>query len=261
MKGSPRRWLRLAFAVGGCALVSAAAPSAFAAETSAAQLTRVMKRVTLNAQNGTARPAKTGAAVPAGATLRTSAEAQAEVTLPGAVITRLGGKTAVRLTDKGVELAEGLILFQVPERAGGTIIQTGALNLSSRGGTGLIERNGDAYAKVLVLEGEARVFTRRLGESIVMTPGQLLITSPTGEGLPEPVHFAIEHLYKTSLLLNNDFAPLPRREAILRAIQKQKNDPRFIPTNLVIFGRGTLVNLLPPSAKPAASPLPAPRKR
>ena len=84
-----------------------------------------------------------------------------------------------------------------------------------------------------------------------MTAGQLLITSPKAEGLPEPVHFDIEHLYKTSLLTNNDFAPLGSRAAILQAIAKQKSDPQFVPTNLVIFGRGTLVNLIPPSKTPA----------
>ncbi len=117
-------------------------------------------------------------------------------------------------------------------------------------GTGLIERNAGAYLKVLVLEGEVRVYTRRFGESIVVGPGQLLITNPAADRLPEPVHFNIEQLYKTSALTRAPFAPLPSRAAILRAIAKQKSDPQFVPTNLVIFGRGTLVNLIPPKPTP-----------
>ncbi len=149
-----------------------------------------------------------------------------------------------------LDLPEGLALFQVSRQAPSLKITTGSINVSARGGTGLIERNGKAYVKILVLEGEARVYTKRLGESIVMTPGQLLITSPAADRLPEPVYFAIEQLYKTSLLLNASFAPLASRDAILLAIKKQKSDPHFVPTNLMIFGRGTLVNLLPPNPTP-----------
>ena len=150
-----------------------------------------------------------------------------------------------------LQLNEGLLLFQAARSASqAPKLKCGALSLNIRGSTGLIERNASAYLKILILEGEARVYTRRLGESIVLTAGQLLITNPTTDRLPEAVHFNIEQLYKTSVLTSAAFAPLPSRAAILRAIAEQKNDPQFVPTNLVIFGRGTLVNLIPPSPSP-----------
>lgn len=231
----------------------------FAADLSAVRVSRVLKDVKLVPPGSGGRAVKSGEIVPMGATLRTGAAARAEITLPGPAVVRLGGKTALALSANGWELGDGLVLFQVPKQGSAPKIKTGAINAEVRGSTGLMERNGGAYVKILILEGEARIYTSRLGESIVMTAGQLLITSPKAEGLPEPVHFDIEHLYKTSLLTNNDFAPLGSRELIVQAIQKQKSDPQFIPTNLVIFGRGTLVNLVPPKPAPVRAPRPSSR--
>lgn len=223
-----------------------------AASESAARVSRVLQDVKVDFAQDKSRPAKVGDVLTAGAVVRTGNDARAEITLPGSSVTRLGGKSVFKIGDNArvVDLGEGLALFQVSRQAPAIKITTGSLNLEARGGTGLIERNGKAYVKILILEGEARVYTKRLGESIVMTPGQLLITGPAANGLPEPVYFAIEQLYKTSLLLNSGFAPLASRAAILEAIQKQKSDPRFVPTNLMIYGRGTLVNLLPPGPSP-----------
>ena len=240
---------RLAFALGS-ALLLGGAPNFSAADLSAARVSRVLKEVKLAAPGSSGRAVKAGETVPVGATLRTGAAARAEMTLPGPAVVRLGGKTALALSANGWELGEGLVLFQAPRQVGAAKIKTGAINAEVGGSTGLMERNGGAYVKILILEGNARIYTSRLGESIVMTAGQLLITSPKAEGLPEPVHFDIEHLYKTSLLTNSDFAPLGSRASILQAIAKQKSDPQFVPTNLVIFGRGTLVNLVPPKQTP-----------
>lgn len=226
-----------------------------------ARVSRVLQDVKVDAGTGKSRPAKIGDVLPAGSVVRTGNEARAEITLPGGSVARLGGKSVLKIggNARELDLQEGLALFQVSRRAPTLKLTTGSINVSARAGTGLIERNGKAYVKILLLEGESRVYTKRLGESIVMMPGQLLITNPATAGLPEPVHFAIEQLYKTSLLLNSGFAPLASRAAILQAIEKQKNDPRFVPTNLMIYGRGTLVNLLPPSPSPSprGSPVPA----
>ncbi len=212
----------------------------------------------IDAGQGKSRAARTGDVLAAGAIVRTGRDARAEITLPDSGVARFGGKSVFTIGGDGrvMDLKEGLALFQASRQSAEIKIQIGSINVAVHGGTGLIERNGNAYVKILILDGEARVYTKRLGESIVMTPGQLLISGPSAMGLPEPVYFAIEQLYKTSQLVNSDFAPLASRDSILRAIQKQKSDPRFVPTNLVIYGRGTLVNLLPPTPAPPARPSP-----
>jgi hypothetical protein len=158
----------------------------------------------------------------------------------------------VRLRRQGsdLELQEGAVLFQVPKSVRGATIATAGITVATPGTTGLIERYGTAYVKILVLEGTARVYLKKIGESVLVAPGQMLITRPGAATLPEPVHFDIAQLLKTSLLTSRDFGPLASGGRIEEEIRKQRNDPNFTPTNLVIYGRGTLVTLVPPT--PAA---------
>jgi hypothetical protein len=161
-----------------------------------------------------------------------------------------------------LELHHGAVLFQVPAGLYDAKITTGGINVAPAGTTGIIERFGSSYVKILVLEGTARVYVDTVGESVLVNPGQLLITKPGAKTLPEAVHFNIAQLVKTSLLTGRDFAPLASRARIAEEIRKQQNDPNFTPTNLVIYGRGTLVTLVPPTPGPAASPKPrAPSRR
>src|SRR5207237_10177189 len=65
-----------------------------------------------------------------------------------------------------------------------------------------------------------------------------------------------ERLLKTSLLII-DFPPLGRRNLIAKESEKQqraKSKRTLIDTNLVIFGKGTLVSLTNPVQPNAATP-------
>jgi len=200
-----------------------------------------------------------------GTAIRTGVDSRAEIAFDGQSLVRSGANTLflVRKGTRDLDLEEGAILFSVPLGISGPTIKTGALTVEIAGTTGIIERHGGEYVKILLLQGEGRAYLRRIGESVLIQAGQLLITKPQAESLPEPVNYDIGQLYKTSLLTNLDFAPLQSKSLIDQEIEKQKSDPNFIPTNLVIFGRGTVVNLVEPtpssagSADPTASPSPA----
>ncbi len=233
----------------------------FGAAAEAAQVTRAIRNVQVLPAQGAASAAKAGTPVPDGAALRTGPDARAELTFSDRTVTRLGGKTILRVkaSARDLHLEEGAVLFHAPRQARGARIATGTITAAITGTTGLVERFGTAYFKLLVLEGTARVFVPKLGESVLVTAGQMLISKPDARVLPEPVHFNIEHLYRTSLLTRREFAPLPSHDAILQAIRKQKSDPKLLETNLIIYGRGTLVNLVestptPAAAKPPTSP-------
>ena len=108
------------------------------------------------------------------------------------------------------------------------------------------------------LEGTARLYLkRRWGESVLIRPGQMLITNPDAKGgLPDPVDVDLERLLKTSLLII-DFPPLGRQSLIAKESEKQqraKSKRTLIDTNLVIFGKGTLVSLTNPAQTNAAAP-------
>jgi hypothetical protein len=100
--------------------------------------------------------------------------------------------------------------------------------------------------------------TNRLGESLLLQPGQLLITKPDVTALPEPADFDIAREMKTCLLVR-EFQPLPSQPRIESEEQKQLNliaRGTYLPSNLVIFGRGTQVTVVgAPSTTPPPKPV------
>ncbi len=238
-----------------------------AAGVEEARFTQVFKDVKVSSPQAAPRPARLGSALGGGATIRVGPKSRSELTLVDQTIARLGANTTVRLAERGhtLNLDEGAILFQTPKGGSGFQISTGAIVAASTGATGLIERHAHFYMKFLLLEGEARVSVpTRTGESILMRPGQILITKPEVTSLPDPAYFDIARVMKTCQLVS-EFRPLASRNLIEREEQKQSDltsKGTYVPSNLVIFGRGTLVSLVPPEPagtnehKTAASPQP-----
>lgn len=251
---------------GFAALVALLILSGNASAAVPARVTRVVKNVSLVRPGGGTQAVAPNQSIGPGAVIRTGPEARAELTFADTAVMRLGGKTSLRLGDQLI-LDEGAVLFDAPGRAASGTIRTGTITVEGAGATGIIERFGRLYAKIMVLQGTARVFLPEVvGESILLTPGEILILKPEAKALPEPVNYNISHLYKTSLLAHHEFGRLPGDAQIVAEIAKQQSDPNLIPTNLVIQGRGTLVRLVDPAkvpAKPkaAASPTPTPTPR
>jgi hypothetical protein len=229
-----------------------------------ARFTCVVKDVSLVRQGAAGRAAVPNESIGSGAVVRTGTDARAELTFVDRAVMRLGGKTMVRLGED-LTLEEGALLFDAPRGASSATIRTGKINLEGAGATGIIERFGKTYAKVMLLEGTARVFLpQKVGESLLLKPGQILIMKPDAKTLADPVDFDIAQLYRTSLLVGHEFARLPSDAQIQAEIARQKSDPNLIPTNLVIRGRGTLVTLADPktvSSKGNAKPTPTPTPR
>jgi hypothetical protein len=219
---------------------------AFARAAVDARLTRVIKNVTVVRSN-TSRAAAAGDVVTVSDIVRTAASSRAELSFADRSVGRLGAKSVLRLNDRDRTLEEGAVLIQAP---GGTsaVIRTGTINVEARGSTAIIERFGVTYAKIMLLEGTARVFLpQKVGESMLLKPGQMLILKPEARFLPEPVDFEIGQLYRTSALIGRDFGRLASQPQIAAEIQKQRANPNLIPTNLVIYGRGTMVSLTEPN--------------
>jgi hypothetical protein len=105
------------------------------------------------------------------------------------------------------------------------------------------------HVKICVLEGTLRLFlNNRMGESVLLTAGQMYIGSSTATVLSSAVSFDIAALASSSLLVNNSFWPatatdlnmaLIQKQVALQSLEKSKGD--LIETNLVISGGGTLV--------------------
>jgi ferric-dicitrate binding protein FerR (iron transport regulator) len=234
-----------------------------AAKLEEARVTQVVGNVKLGSPEAAPRGVAVGESVRGGDAIDTGVTGRSELIFPDQTIARLGAKTNVSFSNgtHAVDLGEGAMLFQIPKGAGRLKIKTAAIAVSTTRATGIIERHGESYVKVLVLEGTVRCYlTNRLGESLLLQPGQILITKPDVTALPEPADFDIAREMKTCLLVR-EFQPLPSQRRIEVEEQKQLKliaKGTYIPSNLVILGRGTQVTLVnagptTPSPKPLTS--------
>jgi quercetin dioxygenase-like cupin family protein len=255
-----------ALALGAVAVMAQSGGSAVMKE---ARVTQVVKEVKILSSAGAPRPATLSDTVRGDTAVRTGPESRAELTFGDLTIARLGANTIFSFNEgsRTVDLGNGAILLRVPKGSGGAKIQTAAVTAAITGTTVIAEYHPKSYAKYLVLEGTMRVYLKGvLGESILLNPGQMLIVNPNAKRLPDPVDFDLERLLKTSLFIQG-FRPLPS-DPLMAAVQhgqlEKKAAGELIDTNLVIFGRGTLVTLTDPQftdvvdRKTAAVTLPTP---
>ena len=234
-----------------------------------ARVTQIVKDVKILPAQGEARPATTTDTIRGNTGVRTGAESRAELTFSDLTIARLGANTIFSFNEgtRTVDLADGAILLRVPKGSGGAKIQTAAVTAAITGTTVIAEYHPKSHAKYLVLEGVMRIYFKGvLGESLLLHAGQMIILNPNARRLPEVVDFDLERLMRTSLFIQG-FAPIPSSPLIAADQQKQlesKAAGELIDTNLVIFGRGTLVTLTDPQSsdvidrKTAAVTLPIP---
>jgi FecR-like protein len=250
-----------------CALASIffAVTGVYGEQLSEARVTHVVEKVTLYPPQAAPRQAMAGDVVDYGTSVRTGPKSRCELTFTNQTVARLGADTTIGFNQasRSIELGEGAMLFAIP-KGGQTRIRIGAINAASKGATGIVERHGRFYIKFLLLEGEARLSVdARVGESVLLHPGQILITKPEAVTLPDAAYFDIARVMKTCLLVR-EFRPLLSTGLIELEEQKQArltSKGSYIPSNLVIFGRGTLVSLVQPppgdgGRKSAAAPEP-----
>ena len=247
-------------------LLIAPARSAIAAKLKEAHVTRIIKEVQLLPAQAAPRPAAVNDNVRSGTAVRTGADSRTELTFTDLTLARLGANTIFSFNEgtRNLDLGGGAVLLQVPKGAGGAKITTAAVTAAITGTTVLMEYHRNAYIKFVVLEGTARMYLKNhLGESVLLGPGQMLIVKPNATSLPDPVTVDLKRLVQTCLLIT-EFEPLASQSLILQQIQIQQNNRELVPTNLVIYGRGTLVSLVDPtnvnviSQATTAIPTPAP---
>jgi hypothetical protein len=136
------------------------------------------------------------------------------------------------------------------------------------GTTIMLEHKPGKHLKVLVLEGSLRLSVNgRFGDSLLLTPGKMVIMPPNAKRIPDPIGVEIAHVVATSSLVKMSKTDLlPSMGLIQREIDLQARSvasARLIPTNLVINGAGTNVtmrvtrrSLISRAATNRAQPLP-----
>jgi mannose-6-phosphate isomerase-like protein (cupin superfamily) len=248
------RFRRVGHSVGvlGIVLCSLATiGSTTAAQLKQATVTRIIQDVQLLPSAGAARAAIVNDTVQEKTAVRTGADSRSELTFTDQTLARLGANTIFTFNEgtRNLNLEGGVMLLRVPKNAGGARISTAAVSAAITGTTVMLEYHKHSYVKLIVLEGTARLYLRnRLGESVLVHAGQMLIVKPDAKNLPDPVDIDLARLMSTSLLIV-DFPPLASEQLVAEEISNQREEKaqgKLIDTNLVIYGRGTLVSLVDP---------------
>src|SRR5437867_7620697 len=181
--------------------ILAACASVNAADLKEARVTQIIRDVKLLPNAAPARPAVVNDPVRDGTAVRTGIESRTELIFPDATLARLGANTIFSFTEgtRNLELTDGAMLLRVPKNAGGAKINTAAVTAAITGTTVMLEFHKNSYVKFIVLEGTGRIFLpNRVGESVLVHAGQMLITKPDVKNLPSPVDVDIRKLRKTS---------------------------------------------------------------
>src|SRR5437868_9469292 len=185
-------------------LVLAMAPAVIGAELKEAHVTQVVKDVKLLPNTAAARPAVVSDEVRDGTAVRTGVQSRAELTFTDSTLARLGANTIFSFTEgtRNLDLKDGVMLLRVPKDAGGAKINTAAVTAAITGTTVMLEYHPRSYIKFIILEGTGRIFLpHRLGESVLVHAGQMLITKPEAKNLPSPVDVDVKKIMKTSRLI------------------------------------------------------------
>lgn len=248
-----------------------------------ASLTQAVKDVRFVVANGSNRVLHSGDTLAAGTRISTGEKSRAEIVFTDRELFRLGANTLFNLGDAShpFELLQGTLLVHVPRGARGRKIRTAAVTAAPAGTTILLEHTPartvveqgkkkllKAYIKVIVLAGDLRLFVNsRRGESVLLEPGQMVITSPDGGLLPGAVDVDLKRLAESSVLVNSKHWNGSDARVSLALMQpefqkqaKEKTQGVLIETNLAIFGRGTNV-VIKPAEIPSAPGAPAGAKR
>src|SRR5437588_4228568 len=230
----------------------AAVTSPIAAGPREATFTQIINDVKLLPTGGAAKLAAMHDKVRDGSRVQTGMDSRTELTFSDQTLARLSANPIFNFNEgtRNLELAEGATLVQVPKGAGRAKISTAAVTAAITGTTVIVEYHPHACLKFISLEGTARLYLKhRWGESVLVRPGQMLITNPDTKSLPDPVDVDLGRLLKTARLIL-DFPPLSSRNVIAQESEKQqraKSKRKLIDTNLVIFGKGTVVSLTNPA--------------
>jgi FecR protein len=212
-----------------------------------AEVTKVINQVSLIDPQKGERPAAVQDIIRNDLGIETGKKSRSELLFQDATLTRLGAETffSFKTGTRDLTLEKGSMLLQVPKGLGGATIHTAAVTAAITGTTIMMEYIPNQYIKVLVLEGSLRLSRNGVfGDSLVLRPGKMVIMRPDAKRIPDPVDVDLEHITKTSSLVNfPGAAPLPSTPLMQAAIDDQKAQLAsrdLVPTNLVM-GHGTNV--------------------
>lgn len=183
-----------------------AAVFVYAAPLKEATVTRVVNKVEIIPDGGAPQPADLGEVVSGRAGVRTGGNSRAQLTFADQTLARLGANTLFSFErgTRSLDLENGSILLQVPKGAGGATIRSAPVTAAITGTTIMMEYSpgNPGTVKLICLEGTVRLsLAGRLGESVLVGPGQMIAVAANARALPNPVTVDVKRILKTSKLV------------------------------------------------------------
>jgi hypothetical protein len=192
-----------------------------AADLEEAKVTQVVQDVKVVPAGAAARPAAVNETVRQGNAVQTGTQSRSELTFKDETITRLGEKTIFNVGKEGrtIDMGNGQFLLYVPKNKGGAKIKMGPVTAAITGTTVLGQVYPSGIIEFTVLEGSACIYLDRMGQSLLIMPGQMVVYDPISMRLEDPVEIDLQQEFSSPLI--RDFRQLPSAPLIQEEIQSQ----------------------------------------
>jgi hypothetical protein len=214
--------------------------AAWAEKFKRAEVTKVVNEVNLLTGTDTSRPASRGSIVSGSTAVRTGQKSRTELQFPDESVVRLGSNSVFSFLQgkREVDLGQGTLLLQVPKSLGRTRVKTAAISAAITGTTilcervpAVLDRHGEiikpARIKLIVIEGSLELSLNHSPEKVLkLFAGDMVAFSEDAEELPQKFKIDIEHLTRTSLLMNGGMGQLPDLELVDAEIVTQDGEKR-----------------------------------
>jgi hypothetical protein len=118
-----------------------------------------------------------------------------------------------------IELGSGQFLLYVPKNAGGAKVKMGSVTAAITGTTVYGNVYPSGIIEFTVLEGSACLYLDRMGQSLQVMAGQMVLYDPIRMSLQDPVEVDLQQQLSSPLI--RDFRQLPSQPLIQETIQSQ----------------------------------------
>ena len=193
-----------------------------AADFGEAQVTQVVQDVKVVPAGAASRPAAVNETVTKGNAVQTGVQSRSELTFKDKTITRLGEKSIFNVGRDGrtIDMGSGQFLLYVPKRAGGAKVKMGPVTAAITGTTVLGQVYPSGIVEFTVLEGSACLSLDRVGQTLQVNAGQMLVYDPIAMRLENPVEVDLQQELNSPLVTG--FRPLPSSGLINETIESQR---------------------------------------
>src|SRR5881296_4401876 len=180
-----------------------------AADFGEAQVTQVVQDVKVVPSGAASRPATVNETIRQGNAVQTGVQSRSELTFKDKTITRLGEKSIFNVGGDGrtIDMGSGQFLLYVPKNKGGAKVKMGPVTAAITGTTVLGNVYPSGIIEFTVLEGSACISLDRMGQTLLVMPGQMVVYDPVLMRLEDPVEVDLQQELSSPLI--RDFRQLP----------------------------------------------------